>query len=153
MLSGLIVRMAHALQLNLEYAGNPVKADGSIKTTLWTYQEARRRLMWGCFVLDTWTGSGVDQLTLLHESDFKIRLPCSEANFLVQSPCITERLHETQTRLPSSAETLAGFPVDCGGLMSQYVRLVALWKRVARFVCALVPTYTSAVEFGTPQHG
>lgn len=42
--------------------------------------------------MDSWIGSGVDQLTLLYKLDVKIQLPCSERNFLQQISCVTETL-------------------------------------------------------------
>lgn len=118
-ISGLTTRMAHALQLNLEC---PVNRDGITPST--TYMEVRRRLMWACYILDAWTGSGVDQLTLLHESDIKIQLPCSETNFLRQIPSDTDRLENYRSSL-STSENM--------GLAACYIRLVFLWKRVARY--------------------
>lgn len=117
MLSGLTTRMAHGLQLNLEYSVEPGEDAPST-----TYLEARRRVMWACYILDTWTGSGVDQLTLLHENDIKIQLPCNERNFLLQLPSVTERLGARHK--PQRDEDV--------GLATCYVRLISLWKRVAR---------------------
>ena len=135
-LSGLTVRMAHALQLNLEYsAGSSEPGESSEAASAWTYAEARRRLMWACYVLDTWTGSGVDQLTLLHEVDIKIQLPCSEKNYIQQIPCVTERLDSSHVfSHQGSPASLSGEPINPGGMMSHYVRLIAIWKRVARYV-------------------
>ena len=134
MLSGLTVRMAHALQLNLEYTPDAANPADTSSASLSTYREARRRLMWACYVLDTWTGSGVDQLTLLHESDIKIQLPCNERSFLLQISCETERLVvDGQARTPGSLDAEAQGGTAAGGLMAHYVRLIALWKRVARY--------------------
>lgn len=132
MLSGLTVRMAHALQLNLEYVPTIPQSEGKLDASLWTDTESRRRVMWACYVLDTWTGSGVDQLTLLHESDIKIQLPCSERNFLFQSPCTTEHLYPSLGHPPILSADMSSLPRDRGGMMSQYIRLIAIWKRVAR---------------------
>ena len=118
MLSGLVTRMAHALQLNLECT--PDAKTGS--SVLWC--ETRRRLMWACYVLDAWTGSGVDQLTLIREEDIEIQLPCDEPDFLLQRPCVTPKL---EARYPS-----LGMPGQHTGLMSCYIRLVSIWKRIVR---------------------
>ncbi|KAL1866975.1 hypothetical protein VTK73DRAFT_4444 [Phialemonium thermophilum] len=124
MISGFTTRMAHALQLNLEYS--VVSRGGSPPPP--TYTESRRRLMWACYILDVWTGSGVDQLTLLHESDIHIRLPCNERNFLLRIPCETDRLESYQSS-PRTTESM--------GLAACYIRLVSLWKRIARYVKCL----------------
>lgn len=80
--------------------------------------------MWACYVLDAWTGSGVDQLTLLREDDIEIQLPCDEPDFLLQRPCVTPKL---EARYPS-----LGIPGQHTGLMSCYIRLVSIWKRIVR---------------------
>ena len=80
--------------------------------------------MWACYVLDTWTGSGVDQLTLLHESDIKVQLPSREHNFLLEIPTDTTKLENWV--LNSDVEK------KNTGLISYYIHLVSLWKRVAR---------------------
>lgn len=124
-MSGLTTRMAHALQLNREY-GQPSsgggEGDADVRAVLSPVEkEARRRLMWACYVLDTWTGSGMDQLTLLREDDLHIQLPCNERDFLFQRPVTTGRLGDT-------------LPPSDSGMMASYIRLVSIWKRVARYV-------------------
>lgn len=90
MLSGLAVRMAHALQLNVEFSPDILCAEANESSPPAVEKESRRRLMWACYILDAWTGSGVDQLTLLREADIKIQLPCNERNFRLRIPCVTE---------------------------------------------------------------
>lgn len=75
MMSGLAVRMAHALQVNVEYSTDILCAEKAESSPSVLERECRRRLMWACYILDAWTGSGVDQLTLLRETDIKIQLP------------------------------------------------------------------------------
>ncbi|RMY60455.1 hypothetical protein D0865_01516 [Hortaea werneckii] len=96
MLSGLIARMTQALQINLEHSTDILCQDTSLRPDAST-KESRRRLMWSCYIADSLIGSGVDQLTLIREEDMKIQLPCSERNFLHQTPCITELLHPNTT--------------------------------------------------------
>ncbi|KAL2691215.1 hypothetical protein Neosp_001596 [[Neocosmospora] mangrovei] len=130
MLSGFATRMAHSLQLNLEYSDNSASHDGGSVDLLTSYKESRRRLMWACYVLDAWTGSGVDQLTLLHERDIKIQMPCDERSFLLQMPRVTERLDGSQSSNVQLSTQQR--PTEDMGIMYYYVRLIALWKRVAR---------------------
>ncbi|KAL1902396.1 hypothetical protein Sste5346_001376 [Sporothrix stenoceras] len=124
-MSGLTTRMAHALQLNREY-GQPSGAEGEIDSSRAVLsqveKEARRRLMWACYVIDTWTGSGMDQLTLLREDDLHIQLPCNERDFLFQRSVTTGRLGDPP-----------GISSDFG-MMASYIRLVSIWKKVARYV-------------------
>lgn len=130
MLSGFATRMAHSLQLNLECSDNSASHDGDSVDLLTSYKESRRRLMWACYVLDAWTGSGVDQLTLLPERDIKIQMPCDERSFLLQMPRVTERLDGSQSSNVQLSTQQR--PTEDMGIMYYYVRLIALWKRVAR---------------------
>ncbi|KAH7144551.1 fungal-specific transcription factor domain-containing protein [Dactylonectria estremocensis] len=134
MLSGLAVRMAHALQVNVEYSPDILCADSVEGAPPAVEKESRRRLMWACYILDAWTGSGVDQLTLLREADIKIQLPCNERNFRLRIPCVTETLgvgHVLQFLPPAIVPRR---PASNMGIMAYYIRIVTLWKRVVRYV-------------------
>lgn len=127
-MSGLTTRMAHALQLNMEHVPRTVRGDssGDGENTVAlsaVEKEARRRLMWACYVIDTWTGSGMDQLTLLREDDLYIQLPCNEREFLFQRTVVVGRLGDDNSNDNNS-----------DGMLASYVRLVSIWKRVARYV-------------------
>ncbi|KAM0338420.1 hypothetical protein ACHAPQ_002331 [Fusarium lateritium] len=134
MLSGLAVRMAHALQLNVEFSPDILCAEANKSSPPAVEKESRRRLMWACYILDAWTGSGVDQLTLLREADIKIQLPCNERNFRLRIPCVTETLgvgHVLQFLPPAIVPRR---PAANMGIMAYYIRIVTLWKRVVRYV-------------------
>lgn len=137
MVSGLAVRMAHALQVNVEHSPDILCADGNESAPSALEKESRRRLMWACYILDAWTGSGIDQLTLLREADIKIQLPCNERNFRLRIPCVTETLgvgHVLQFLPPAIVPRR---PASNMGIMAYYIRIVTLWKRVVRFVQTL----------------
>ncbi|PHH60613.1 hypothetical protein CDD81_1403 [Ophiocordyceps australis] len=134
MISGLAVRMAHALKINIEYNSDILCAneDGSAPSV--ASRESRRRLMWACYVLDAWAGSGIDQLTLLREGDIKIQLPCNERNFGLRIASVTETLgvgHVLQFLPPAIVPRR---PAANMGIMAYYIRVVALWKRIVRYV-------------------
>ncbi|KAF7548014.1 hypothetical protein G7046_g8824 [Stylonectria norvegica] len=134
MVSGLAVRMAHALQVNVEFSPDILCADANESAPPAVEKESRRRLMWACYILDAWTGSGVDQLTLLREADIKIQLPCNERNFRLRIPCVTETLgvgHVLQFLPPAIVPRR---PAANMGIMAYYIRIVTLWKRVVRYV-------------------
>ncbi|GJN78162.1 hypothetical protein PLIIFM63780_001655 [Purpureocillium lilacinum] len=135
MISGLAVRMAHALKINAEYNADVLCADErDAAAPSVASRESRRRLMWACYVLDAWAGSGVDQLTLLRESDIKIQLPCNERNFGLRIPSVTETLgvgHVLQFLPPAIVPRR---PAANMGIMAYYIRVVALWKRIVRYV-------------------
>ncbi|CAK7228896.1 hypothetical protein SCUCBS95973_007036 [Sporothrix curviconia] len=139
-MSGLTTRMAQALQLNMEYEprrndepggrgregrDDDVEATGVVLSPV--EKEARRRLMWACYVIDTWTGSGMDQLTLMREDDLHIQMPCNERDFLFQRAVVTERLGAAEEAESASLSTNSG-------MMAAYIRVLSIWKRVARYV-------------------
>ncbi|PNY28454.1 transcriptional regulatory protein, partial [Tolypocladium capitatum] len=134
MISGLAVRMAHALKINTEYNADILCAEEDSAAPSVASRESRRRLMWACYVLDAWAGSGVDQLTLLHENDIKIQLPSNERNFGLRIPSVTETLgvgHVLQFLPPAIVPRR---PAANMGIMAYYIRVVALWKRIVRYV-------------------
>ncbi|KAJ4367741.1 hypothetical protein N0V86_009862 [Didymella sp. IMI 355093] len=131
LLTGLVIRMAHALQLNNEASTDIMcKRDGPNEASV---RECQRRLMWACYMLDVWAGSGVDHLTILNEKDIKIQLPCNERQFLLQIPVVTERLEEGTTLDFIPAADLPEKPRDNLGMAAYYVRIVSIWRRVLRF--------------------
>ncbi|KAF2134924.1 hypothetical protein P153DRAFT_305844 [Dothidotthia symphoricarpi CBS 119687] len=149
LLTGLVIRMAHALQLNNEASTDILcKVDGCPNEL--TIRESRRRLMWACYMLDVWAGSGVDHLTILNEKDLKIQLPCNERQFLLQIPCVTERLTEGDILDFVPAEDIPGKPRENLGMAAYYVRIVSIWRRVLRFVKHMdeeQPPWLSGSEF------
>ncbi|CAK7200721.1 hypothetical protein SEUCBS139899_003420 [Sporothrix eucalyptigena] len=84
-LSGLAVRLAHGLQLNLEIAPSattgPPTATGDARAVPVTVREARRRLIWSCFVMESLIENGRRPLASLHAGSIEVRLPCNEQAF------------------------------------------------------------------------
>ncbi|KAM3505502.1 hypothetical protein MY10362_002907 [Beauveria mimosiformis] len=134
MMSGLAVRMAHALKINSEHSADIMCSDSDEAAPSIVSRESRRRLMWACYILDAWAGSGIDQLTLLRENDIKIQLPCNERNFGLRIACVTETLgvgHVLQFLPPS---VVPRQPAENMGIMAYYIRIVTLWKKIVRYV-------------------
>lgn len=129
MLSGMTARMSQALQLNLENSADVLctKLDSSA-----IENEARRRLMWSCYLLDSWVGSGVNQLTLLEDRDLKIQLPCHSHNFSLGIPCVTETLDEAKVLSFISNEQIPNDPCQNMGIEAYFIRLVSVRKKVLR---------------------
>ncbi len=72
MITGLVVRLAQGLQINIELPSEStgvVSGRASVAT-----RESRRRLMWSVSIMDVWVGSGVDELTMLDEANIKVQL-------------------------------------------------------------------------------
>lgn len=133
MLGGIMARMAQALQINLEYSvdllGQSPEADALSVTT----RECRRRLMWSCYVTDAICGSGVDQLTLIHERDIKIQLPCKERSFLHEYPSITRTLQgPTLPFVPQ--ESIPADLDDNVGILAYFVQHMEIRRRVLRYI-------------------
>ena len=133
MLTGVTTRMAQALQINLEFSEDIFCYD-TISSPSVTDKESRRRLMWCCWAVDVSVGSGVDQLTLLHEQDMKIQLPCDESHFLLQKPCITETLQPGEVLKFAPPEVIPSSPAGNMGMAAYYIRLVQIRKQVVRYV-------------------
>lgn len=130
MLTGLGVRMAQALQINLE-SSSDVLCTGANGLSPMT-KESRRRLMWSIYIMDSWVGSGVDELTLLDEIDLKIQLPCSDVRFERQEPCITETLSPGTHLCFVSAEDHRRGEVERVGIHGHFIRLVSLRRKVLK---------------------
>jgi len=71
LLSGIAIKVAHALQLNIEHDNQPTTA-----------REIRRRIMWTCVIMDSVTDPGARPVSGIRHSELHIRLPCAESSFL-----------------------------------------------------------------------
>ncbi|KAL6705712.1 hypothetical protein ACN47E_006501 [Coniothyrium glycines] len=134
LLTGLVIRMAHALQLNNELSQDVMCREEGASPNEVSVRESRRRLMWACYMIDVWAGSGVDHLTILNEKDLKIQLPCNERQFALQIPCVTERLEKGEILDFIPTQDIPETPSDNLGMAAYYVRIVSIWRRVLRFV-------------------
>lgn len=132
MLSGTAIRMSQALQINLEYSTDILDPEQSGMTLC--ARESRRRLMWSCYIMDSWVGSGVDQLTLINDCDIKIQLPCDERNFVQQIPSITETLTKGQILKFIPEASRPTNPDYNMGIAAYFARIAGLRKRILRFV-------------------
>ena len=131
MLAGISARMAQALQMNVEYSTDVLcrQSSGGPSPAV---REARRRLMWSCYVMDAWVGSGVDQLTLLDDMDVKLQLPCSDRHFVRQTPAITEAMQPRSVLKFLSGDTVESNPAENMGMAAYFVRLTHYRKTVLR---------------------
>ncbi|KAL4923126.1 fungal specific transcription factor domain-containing protein [Aspergillus undulatus] len=130
MLGGLTARMAQALQINLEYSTDVLCLEPGLSTSA---REARRRLMWSCFVTDALLGSGVDQLMLVEERDIKIQLPCNERRFLQEAPCITRTIDGSVLGF-LRPESIPVNPDENMGIMAYFIQHIRIRKQVLRYI-------------------
>jgi len=125
MLTGLVVRLAQGLQLNLETSADAPSATPQASSP--STRESRRRLMWSVYIMDAWVGSGVDELTLLDEANIQIQLPSNEQDFVLEMPTVGQYLEPTiGTSHPQATTDL--------DLTAQFVRLISIRKKVLRCV-------------------
>lgn len=84
--------------------------------------------------MDSWVSSGVDRLTLLKDWDMRIQLPCHSRNWNLQIPVITETLRQGHV-LPFVPNHLRpSKPEDNMGSIAHFIRVVAIRRRVLRYV-------------------
>ncbi|RPB05635.1 hypothetical protein L873DRAFT_524812 [Choiromyces venosus 120613-1] len=86
--------------------------------------EARRRLMWSCYILDLLLCSGVRRLMLWDPANIKVQLPCQERNYTLQIPCETESLYPIHTGSPGIRSS------DNLGIEAYYIRLFHIRGKV-----------------------
>lgn len=134
MLSGLTARMAQALQINLEHSVDITCQENEKDSPSASTKESRRRLMWCCYITDSFVGSGVDQLTLIKDEDIKIQLPCTERNFLLQNACVVETLQPGQFLKFLPDASIPGSPWDNMGIRAHYIRHIRIRRKVLKYV-------------------
>ncbi|KAF1953426.1 hypothetical protein CC80DRAFT_451000 [Byssothecium circinans] len=134
LLTGLIIRMAHVLQINIEPSRDILCKEDPGASNEVSLRESRRRLMWACYMIDIWAGSGIDRLTILNERDIKLQLPCNERQFLLQIPNVTELLQPGEVVDFIAAADVPNNPWENLGLSAYFVRIVHIWKRVLRYI-------------------
>ncbi|TPX33152.1 hypothetical protein SeMB42_g07511 [Synchytrium endobioticum] len=77
MYSGMAIRMAQELKLNVEPEFEEAyAASGRLS---WLERETRRRLWWCCFVLDRYAGAAADRSMIINEKDCRVYLPFNES--------------------------------------------------------------------------
>ncbi|KFX87420.1 hypothetical protein V490_08281 [Pseudogymnoascus sp. VKM F-3557] len=133
MISGAATRMLQALQINLEYSTD-ILCTKTSNTMPFCTRESRRRLMWSCYVADSWVGSGVDQLTLIADCDVKVQLPCHERNFIQQIPSITETLTKGQVLNFIPQELRPRDPSINMGIAAYFARIAGIRKKILRYI-------------------
>ncbi|CAK7221830.1 hypothetical protein SBRCBS47491_004662 [Sporothrix bragantina] len=86
LLSGMASRFTQAMSLNLEYDHDVLLTTENVTAVA---REARRRLMWACYILDTMLACGLRDLQAIDTSTLRIQLPCDDRHFLYKRACIT----------------------------------------------------------------
>jgi len=92
-ISAVAVRLAHALQLNVEVSADRGKDKPRIPTTV---METRRRLLWSCVIMESMIDAGHSPLSGLDLASIDVRLPCDERSYQLGLETTTERLNPSQ---------------------------------------------------------
>lgn len=125
MITGLAVRLVQGLQLNVEPMSVQPRPDSTMAPA--TFLESCRRIMWSVYIMDSWVGSGVDELTMINEKNIRIRLPSDESDFTLET---------TKTTLPpmlSSDEQSIAQRAELD-VAAHFVLLLGLRKKVLRYL-------------------
>lgn len=89
-----------------------------------TNREARRRVMWSCYILDVIVGSGIDSFVMSTRSLPRIQLPCSSQSFTLQMASETGPLIPNNNPMEAAEQNL--------GLEAVFVRVIYLRSQVLR---------------------
>lgn len=141
-------RMAYALQLHKELDHDPLglaqaeraaasgKPVPDIPELSFTDREIRRRVMWSCYMMDTFNSSGTERPSFLNEEYMFIQLPIKEVQFQMELPGRTEDLegHVPLTSGQTSAGNAQEEAKENMGVSAYIVRSVVIWKRVVKYL-------------------
>lgn len=116
-LTGLAIRMAYALRLNIESPDNQLPV---------AQQETRRRLMWACYCWDTIVSSGIKELSIVPLESLHIGLPCNERNYLysIQEPAKLLRLPLVDSATPAEQVNQ--------GLLANMIKVMAIRSKISK---------------------
>ncbi|KAI5455609.1 hypothetical protein BGZ63DRAFT_368601 [Mariannaea sp. PMI_226] len=143
MITGFAVRLSQGLQINIETSADSFRMTTEASSP--SIRESRRRLMWSIYTMDAWVGSGVDELTLIRESNIHIRLPCNERDFILEQS-VDQDNHQL-IELGLSGPISPVFDVA-----AHFLRLVSIRRRVLRYVKhldATAPPWAPESEYNT----
>ncbi|TAQ85711.1 hypothetical protein B7494_g5982 [Chlorociboria aeruginascens] len=117
-----------------------------------TDREVRRRTMWSCFIMDRMLSAGKFRPTMIQIEKLRLRLPCSENQFLFSEEVQTGFLDPQWLRaqLPEASQSSS---VHGEGVLSKYIRLVEIWGRFSEWSYAggrrteKLPPWDPSTEF------
>jgi hypothetical protein len=155
-ISGLAVRLAHGLQLNLEIAGSGPAADARVIPA--TLRETRRRLTWSCFVMESMIENGRSPLMSLDVGSIEVRLPCNEQSFrlgLETNVAGLEHLFDeprsSQGQSQAQAQGVAiGAESSRPGVSAFLVRLAVLRREILDYTLPYHPRNSGHIPLTAP---
>lgn len=116
-----------------------------------TRVESGRRLVWSCYVLDSFIGAGVDENLEWRDHPPRVALPCDDHSFVAQVVSAPPRYLPLADNSFSDGE---GESLRALNLRSQIVQLAQLRTRVLRYVfgaTTLFPVSPPLLSFSPSQ--
>lgn len=143
MISGVIARQMHLLQLNVEFDYDVLCTNSEDGGGLsWPSKESRRRLAWACFLIDAFIECGADELRYIPASQIQVQLPCQEELYYRGVPTVTEVLEHGKVLSWAPSDIPEHVPFMKIDLRGFYIRAVALRSRLLKYVHALTVNST-----------
>ncbi|KAJ3153480.1 hypothetical protein HDU89_000507 [Geranomyces variabilis] len=149
MYSGMAIRMAQELKLNVEPDFEDSFAPAADLT--WLDKESRRRLWWNCFVLDRYAGAAADRSMIINEKDCKVYLPSLEQYWESETgPSELATTGPGGTNDTYQIAVLTSTNVFTPGLSSQspygyFVLLIKIFGKILEYTNLLKSTQRSSV--------
>ncbi|KAJ3408244.1 hypothetical protein HDV05_005075, partial [Chytridiales sp. JEL 0842] len=136
MYSGMAIRMAQELKLNIEPEFEDSFA-GDARMS-WLEKETRRRLWWTCFILDRYAGAAADRSMIINEKDCKVYLPCQENLWCSVSSCSEEPKEAVPVNDPFQITVLTSTNAFTPGIPQQtsigyFVLLTKIFGKVVEY--------------------
>lgn len=147
-LSGLAIRLAHGLQLNIEIM-DKAKVPAAMR-------EIRRRLMWSCFIMESMIEAGRSPLSGIDVSTLEVKVPCSERSFQLGIETDMPGLNDVLNRPMESQPSVLDAPMypsepDCRlGISAFLVKLAALRRDILDYTLPYHPRNKGRIPLAKP---
>lgn len=110
------------------------KLTDSYNPTQVTQAESERRVLWSCYILDSFLGGGVDDNLFWKDDVPRVPLPCSDGNFIAQTQPSNHDLPTIESfQTPADFHRL--------NLRSHIIHLARLRTRVLRYPTSKIPLH------------
>jgi hypothetical protein len=113
-------------------------------------KEVRRRTLWSCFIMDRMLAAGKFRPIMMHVSNLRVQLPCSDDQFLFVHKVQTGFLNSDWLE-PKSSQQYSS--VNDDGVLSRYIRLAEIFGRLSEWSYAggrrteTLPPWDESTEF------
>ncbi|CCG80974.1 Putative uncharacterized protein [Taphrina deformans PYCC 5710] len=132
LISGIGIRMAHKLHLNLEFYDDPIgQSDNHPPGYRMSFRdrEIRRRTYWALYIMDRLNSAGERRAFTLRNDEISIQLPIKQSCFDREIPGYTDSICPSVTLVPGQNDPSAS--MDCAAYL---IRMIDIWGEVSCFV-------------------